>query len=735
MSLTDLMLEATKSQTPGSNPLIDTARQRYGNMSVVLDDMTGKIRVEDDGRVFAVFPHFDKTSKAAVELSPAQLSGADTGINLTSEQQSQVRGGLADIKRPFEHAPEAGGVLDTITSSLRRGAGAPAIGLAQLMSQAGEALGILPQDTASGELSNIAQTERERAESIGQDHPVAAFGGEVAGQMAMLPATAITKGGQALVGGVSGMVQPVEETGVEGLKQRAINTGVGTATGVIAPELLERGGRLAKKGIQKLTGGASKTLSETGEAVSGLGRDVVEEEIEAATRSAQQAIPAEKAIFGEPVLTTAQRSGSPFLLETQSFLGQLPASSRKASNFLERQNKQVHNAVSNLLEDVAPSSSITGAPVTIKKIATDAIGELKKGRTAVGNKQFKEAYNKFEGQIDVADIVGTINDISLNSAKGSSRRQAADKAFTLLKPVAGGNRLAQLDSARQTISEEMTRAFERGQNGAANVYKEVLDELKPKMIAASPEYGVALETFEKASPAITQLENSLVGRVSRTSDANLDGVVSTLFNPQTVDKGAITAAKEVIESTNPQAWRDVVRAELERRVGGVSLEIADDAGKIQNVPSVLRTAIFGNPKQREVLFTALPDDQKQAFEFLEVVLNRAAKGRPGGSQTGVRAEISKQFENFALKLQGLASPLEAIKGIGREKAITKGVRKTAENVFDTTGTAPKAFMDLDALTQELTAIQAQAANPGNPEIIMQVSNALNKAILINQNER
>ena len=73
-----------------------------------------------------------------------------------------------------------------------------------------------------------------------------------------------------------------------------------------------------------------------------------------------------------------------------------------------------------------------------------------------------------------------------------------------------------------------------------------------------------------------------------------------------------------------------------------------ESGRPENIPGQLRRMIFGNDKQQKMLFSALeeidPSAAKNAI-WLKTALDRAKTSRPGGSQTGIRAEISKELRD------------------------------------------------------------------------------------------
>ena len=92
-------------------------------------------------------------------------------------------------------------------------------------------------------------------------------------------------------------------------------------------------------------------------------------------------------------------------------------------------------------------------------------------------------------------------------------------------------------------------------------------------------------------------------------------------------------AKRVIDDVDPDAWGQLVRVELERRLGAMK---PVEGETVQNIPGQLYRAMFGNDKQTKVLFSGLEGDQAKNLKFLQTALGRARLGRPGGSHLRFR---------------------------------------------------------------------------------------------------
>jgi len=138
----------------------------------------------------------------------------------------------------------------------------------------------------------------------------------------------------------------------------------------------------------------------------------------------------------------------------------------------------------------------------------------------------------------------------------------------------------------------------------------------------------------------------------------------------------------MIKSFDPDAWNAIVRQEAQRRIKNFSL----DRSKLtpDNAPAKLRSALFGEGNKRQIFLDALDPKQRQNALFLEKALERAALGRPGGSQTGVREVITEKIKGAGLAFRRfLKNPVERLIATGEESAFNRNSKVMGEMIFDT----------------------------------------------------
>ena len=194
----------------------------------------------------------------------------------------------------------------------------------------------------------------------------------------------------------------------------------------------------------------------------------------------------------------------------------------------------------------------------------------------------------------------------------------------------------------------------------------------------------AWSEFIRNSPDVEALEQSVIGKVAAFDDNNLKRISGTIFDPRETNPKVISDAKASIQKQDPEAWNQLLRVELERRIGGIAAEAGEGLLSIENAPRQLEKAIFGNSKQRQVLFRGVDGEAKKNLTLLETALKRAKLGRPGGSQTAIREEIKREFDQGiggSLR-KFIKSPPKAVGEVGEDLARDRRIRAVAESLFD-----------------------------------------------------
>lgn len=453
----------------------------------------------------------------------------------------------------------------------------------------------------------------------------------------------------------------------------ALAAGLGGAAEMVVPGIqMIRGGRQAAK-----VGAATDELADVGESV-------------AKARTAQEGL---EAATGQKVgLFPGQQTQVPIALEKQSFLANLTPSSRKAAAALKSQNAEVNNAVNTFLDIIAPEQSVGGATTRFRTAANLAIDAAKATREEAASGIYKAAFKQgantnlapvkkliakgIESSAEGGQIQNTLKNISGLLSGG---KKVVDGKEVVLKPT-----LKKLHSAKIEIDRLLQKT---GEGALGNTTKREVVKIKHALVKqmeeASDLYGQARAEFAKNSPAVNALEDSILGKVAKFDDVQVKNISKRIFDPDTSPL-AVQQAKKIIREVDPQAWDDLVRAEMERRLGSIRIDLTDAGQTVENVPGQIHNALFGNAKNRKVLYAGLDSETAKNMRYLESVLKRAKMGRPGGSPTATREEIKKELQGgvFQAIRNFVASPIKSAAGVGSDAMFARRTRAMADLVFN-----------------------------------------------------
>jgi hypothetical protein len=313
--------------------------------------------------------------------------------------------------------------------------------------------------------------------------------------------------------------------------------------------------------------------------------------------------------------------------------------------------------------------------------------------------------------------------------KGGEIHRSLTKVQNLIKNA--GTDLRRLHNVKTEIDQLINKTGEGGLGPTTK--RELLgvqDQLVGQLEAQSSLYAQARTAFREASPAVDELRDSILGRVARIDDVQLKNISRRIFDPAETNPAVVRSARKAIQTVDPDAWTQLLRVELERRLGSIK---PPRAGAVQNVPGQLADAIFGNTKQSRVIFDALPPEMVSNARFLEAALRRAGLGRPGGSQTAARQEFAKELGGPAGVIRRwLFRPFESAADAGQNAAFQRRAASFARAAFDPSFTKELARIQklkgqaqrnsIAALLGSALAIETREGAPVTRGIIEEVQN-------------
>lgn len=484
-------------------------------------------------------------------------------------------------------------------------------------------------------------------------------------------------GGKALAGAIgAGLTQATIEDiqgqlgGEVSNEEIAIASALGGAAEVVVPAIqaIRQSRRAAGLGIERAEVAATRE----------------------AIRPAQEAAEAIEQVTGQRVgLFPAQQTQVPSELLKQRLLPQLDAGAKKAAENLENQNKEVFEATSELLNTIAGPEVVETGAKRFRSSAQKAIQAAKDARST----ETKELFNNSLSQGAEVDVK-PVRDLIAQNLEDAPQGGEIVKAMTKIKGFLSdrvdidGNDVAPSLRQLQKSKFEIDNMLEKfGENALGNTTKRDVVELKRLLVSqmeeASPLYKEANEEFARLSPAITELEDSIVGAISNISNANLQNISRRIFSPNS-NPAVIKNAKEIIDKVDPGAWNDMLRTELQRRFGGIETLAEDIPGElVGNVPGQLRRAIFGNPEQRRTLLSAMNSEQRKNFVYLDQVLQRASSGRAAGSPTAPFGEVLDRLKGTAGVIRDVIfRPLQTLQETGERGLFDRNVAAMTKVMFD-----------------------------------------------------
>lgn len=420
----------------------------------------------------------------------------------------------------------------------------------------------------------------------------------------------------------------------------------------------------------------------------GIEKEQIEEAVKS-IRPAREAIEGIEAATGRRVgLFPAQQTEIPSELLKQRLLPQLDAGSRKAAAALERQNKEVFEATSELLNTIAPAEAVETGAKRFRTAAQNALQASKDRRSLATRDLYKNALNE-GAEVNLKPVRSLIDDSLDGAPEGGEIVKAMSRVRDFIKPkiineVEVQPTLKQLQKAKFEV-DNMLEKF--GENSLGNTTKrdvlEVKKALVRKMEDASPLYKQANEKFAELSPSVTNLENSIIGSVSKVDDVNLQNISRRIFSPGS-NPAVVKNAKAIIDKVDPGAWDDMLRTEVQRRFGGIETLAEDLPGElIGNVPGQLRRAIFGNPEQRRTLLSAMTSDQRKNFIYLDEILRRASSGRQAGSPTAAFGEALNRLKGVAGVIRDtIFRPVQTLQNTGERGLLDRNVKALTEVMFN-----------------------------------------------------
>lgn len=354
-----------------------------------------------------------------------------------------------------------------------------------------------------------------------------------------------------------------------------------------------------------------------------------------------------------------------------------PEAGQQFTNRLKKQSSDVYAGVSNLLNDLATSGQSEQAARAVKETSLEAVEQARQARSRVTRPLYNKAFSSAaeRGQvIDVSDVARNI-DSEIDEATGPIKDaylKMQSLAQEAAQPSASGSNVQRLHNLKRALFAERDKLKREGvlTNELGRAYENTFRQVRDKLVDKVPEYEAANTTFRNLSPEVDELSEGIIGNLADVSDDKLKQISNLIFdwretnaNPQ-----AIRNAKRVIQDVNPDAWNALVRNKLERDLGEIGIETAEEAGDTTiNFLQKLYSKTFSG-KDKAMVMSALDGEQKANFNALSEAIERG-RNRPGQSATA-------QLQDIEAKLTGASG------ATGFVSALMSGTRELVNKALN-----------------------------------------------------
>lgn len=417
-------------------------------------------------------------------------------------------------------------------------------------------------------------------------------------------------------------------------------------------------------------------------------------------------------------LTKGQQTLDPTQLAATREIATTPEGSRIALKTFGKQNEQVARAVDDVIDTISDAKAIERGEVGFRTAADDAIEEAVNVRRLATEPLYDDAIRVFDegaGLVPLKGVKNTVLSIRKGAAKGSTSQKTMNKVLELLKgekipgtPAVKASKIIDPSTGQpvtparpagpETTSTPTMRQLHDakleidsmidgvGHKPVSSTIQKQLLDVKESLVKAlddvNPDYRTASEEFARLSGPVDALKQSKIGAAAAKKDTTLKSLSRMIFDAEEINPQVLLKTKAIIQKQNPQAWDDLLRVELEKRLGRAGRGSTPSGAAIPNDPAQLLSAIFGNAKQTKVLMASVNPEQRANLKWLRTVLQRAKEARPGGSPTQQLQEAAKRREVTNLA-QIIFNPFKTLGGVGREAAQSSKNERIARVLFGT----------------------------------------------------
>lgn len=352
-------------------------------------------------------------------------------------------------------------------------------------------------------------------------------------------------------------------------------------------------------------------------------------------------------------ITPAEASGNPIAAAAQGKLGNSKEGAQALYDFGKTRLDQQKQIIRNFLDDVSPDGS--PAALNVRGAAQKVLSDKEMALSGAAKPLYQEAY---KAQLPQESFDQLINDPVIGKAINNVTN---DPIYQRELADVGANSIKTLDYAKRNIDDQIATALRTGEKNRARILTDAKNQLVTTLDKESPTYGAARALYSEGAKPLEQLRNSNIGRLADLPDPQLKNVSKIIFDPGQTDLNVVAQLRDEISKKSPNAWRGIVRNEIERRM---DLSNGDYSG------STFFSKILKSDKDFKQFVTAtqgMPDvqskllDMRAAFKNLINPVTAQTAARLAKSSLDVPRSTMEAVVNHAKNMAGGQYDQAAIK--------------------------------------------------------------------------
>lgn len=322
-----------------------------------------------------------------------------------------------------------------------------------------------------------------------------------------------------------------------------------------------------------------------------------------------------------------------------------PLSSAQMEGMYRQRAEQIEQATMDYLDTISAQGSPKVGEDTGLRAARDARREMVRQKNAVTKPLYDEAGRDLVDTTEVLDgIDGQLE--AFAGTKIGNKLSRLSKSLHEVVEVPGVDgvpvpvkvpkeRLDKVQAAYLDLKDAVGKAPPQ-QQAVLGPLQRQLDDL---MIEQSPAYETATRTYAREVQPVNRYDESIVGRAAGLNEAQPAsfGLSDQLFRAKTSSPEQVRYARDLIESQNPQAWRDLVRSNIQAQLEAQRSMLA--SGESGNLAGNFLRTIAGTRRQERLYEEALGTAGWRQMKQILGIMERLAAASKANSITAPAQEM------------------------------------------------------------------------------------------------